>query len=751
MLIVWVVTILGSESYAQYYFFDSGSTTYPYQQWCSEDLYVRVNTETYTNWVTAGLLQLLLDPLTYSYSMSDTSTTLQTALFVWSTQTFSSWTSPTATPSWIAWSNHTLLQIDRNNGATAYVGTNGLYGTLKFVPLYNTSNGSVSMVYIPGDTTKTTLSDGWVNRINSTSQNTRLTGSYTFLQQPCVADTTAPVMTISTPTSGIKRSSQSGVIFTLTDSVWVNGVSNVPYVFTWWAVWTGNPSGSITNQYGIDLSTLSLTVSGNGSRITFNGSSFSTGDSSQSLYAAPVGKTWQYNTLNYNSVITGSALFDYGVEKTITITGYVRDRANNLYTLTTLTFNQPVGPTLIAGSRSPDASAIFVNLSAPIKIGIQDDWAGVNSWSILVTVQGINGTSYGPYTFSWSALNLNPVAGQANYPDQYVNITNHLDFPTSGMFQVSVVAYDMGGTIDTIADYTFTTRPSCSEFQCCNPISLQLWSGTSFSYTGLTLNIFGWINPYFSWSVGTWGTGYIYCGTENAGLSIYSGSSYTSGSSVFSSFFEGSELIFSGSNVVAYLTWANNDMILLIKLGNFIVKVYPGNRPGGNLSNLWEIRLYDAARQFVMSWAISSNISWTWSWLDNIPSGTYYMVYKGQSHLASYLSGIAVTQWSPMTLDFTTGANLYNVQNVSTSTDDWYKYQIAWDMKNIAGIYDFVINGNDISSIVYGSGLVEWWIQVLDPKNLNGDTSINGADIAIVGINFQLTDPFLVGSVTFSW
>jgi len=93
------------------------------------------------------------------------------------------------------------------------------------------------------------------------------------------------------------------------------------------------------------------------------------------LYAAPSLRTWQYNDLNYNAVITGSALFDYGIERTITITGNVRDRANNLYTLSTLTFNQPVGPTLIPGSRVPDAGAIFVNLSAPLRIGIQDDWA----------------------------------------------------------------------------------------------------------------------------------------------------------------------------------------------------------------------------------------------------------------------------------------------------------------------------------------------------------------------------------------
>lgn len=750
LLVLCIGMLLGTGAYAQYYFFDTGTSTYPYQQGCSEDLYVRVNTESYSNGVTAGLLQLLFNPLAYSYDQSDTATTLQTNLFLGSTQTFTSWTSPTGTPSWIAWSNHTLLQIDRNNWATAYVGSNGLYGTIKFVPLYNASNGSFSIIYVPWDTTKTTLSDGGVNRITA-SQNSRLTGSYTFLQQPCVADINAPTLTISTPIAGTKKSSTSGIIFTLTDNGGVNGVTNVPYVFTGGGSWIANPAGAISNQYGINLSTLSLTISWNGNTQTYLGSSFSTGDSSQQLYAAPVSKTWQYLDLNYNAVITGSAIFNYGVEKTITITGTVKDRANNTYSLSTLTFNQPQGPTLISSSRYPDAGAIFVNLNVPVKLGIQDDWAGVNSWSIQVTLQGINGTTYWPTIFSWTQLNLSGVAGQANFPDQYINITNHADFPTSGTIQVSVYALDMAGNVDTIADYSFTTRPACSEFQCCNPISIQTGSNNPFTYVWSSLTISGGINPYFSWSVWTWGTGYLYCGTANNGLTLYSGHSNQSGSASLISFYDGTGLVFSGKNVVAYLTGQNNDTILLIKLGNFTIKVYPWSRPGGDYSNLWELRIFNLSKQFVLSWSLSSNAWWTWALLDNIPTGTYYIVYKGQSHLASYLSGIIITQGSDTTLDFTTWTNLYNVQNKSISTDDGWRYQIAWDMRNTIGIYDFTINGNDISSIVYGSGLVEWWIAVLDPKNLNGDTSVNGADIAIVGINFQLTDPFLTGAVTFNW
>jgi hypothetical protein len=55
---------------------------------------------------------------------------------------------------------------------------------------------------------------------------------------------------------------------------------------------------------------------------------------------------------------------------------------------------------------------------------------------------------------------------------------------------VSVYAEDMEGTVDTISDYNFSTRPDCSEFQCCNPILLQTGaSATPFYYINGSLQI----------------------------------------------------------------------------------------------------------------------------------------------------------------------------------------------------------------------------------------------------------------------
>ncbi|MDD3262873.1 MAG: hypothetical protein PHR61_03420 [Candidatus Absconditabacteria bacterium] len=718
----------------QYYYFDTNTSpqtsTYPYQQGCSETLAVRVNTE--GTGIIAGLLQLQLDPLAYFYNTSDISTVLQTNLFLGSTEVFSVWTSPDQTPSWVVGSNYTRIQMDRNNGATPSFSSNGLYGLLKFTPLYNISTGVVSIVYAFGDTTMTTLSVGGVNKINSSSQNSQLTGTYSFLQEPCVADTNNPIMTLNTPSINTKVSYTNGVILNLNDASGVSGIGNVPYVWSG-GVWTGNAGGLISNQYGIDPETFVLYINGNGTGKIYT--------NSDGILITGVQKTWQDNISNYMVNINPEDLFDFGIEKTIVITGSVKDRNNNQSSVLSFTFNNPVGPTLISDSRSPSASAVYVNLSTPVRLGIQDDWAGVNSGSIVVTLSGINGTNYGPYQFSGSDLNLSGIVGIANQPDWYIDINNHVDFSTSGTIRVSVYAEDMEGNVDTISDYNFFTRPDCSEFQCCNPIDIDV-KGIITPYVLSNLYVSGGINAYLTGEDLTQ-TGYLYCGTENEGLLIYSGHGNFSGDASYLQFTDISDLVFSGNNIVAYLTGENGDTILLVRFGNFVIKVFPGSRPGGNLANIGELRLYDIDKNFIISGSIESSSTGSSEWLDNVPSGTYYIVYKGQSHLASYLSGVVITQGEVMEFDFTTGSNLYDTQQKSNLVDDGYRYQIAGDLKNTNGEYDFVINGNDISVIVFGSGFVEGGISVLDPKNINGDGSINGADIAVVGINFQLKDQFV--------
>jgi len=181
----------------------------------------------------------------------------------------------------------------------------------------------------------------------------------------------------------------------------------------------------------------------------------------------------------------------------------------------------------------------------------------------------------------------------------------------------------------------------------------------------------------------------------------------------------------------------------------FSIIVFPWSRPSENFSNIWEIRFYDQSYNLQYSWIIETNQNWTWTLEDFIAAWTYYVIYKWQSHLASYLSWVAIVEWTEIILNFTTGTNLYNTQNKSISQDDGYQYQIAWDLRNILWQYDFMINWNDIA-ILTASWFIDAWISVLDPKNLNADSAINVSDISIIGINFELTDSYYSSNI-FNW
>ncbi|HMS91360.1 MAG TPA: hypothetical protein PKC87_04025, partial [Candidatus Absconditabacterales bacterium] len=182
-------------------------------------------------------------------------------------------------------------------------------------------------------------------------------------------------------------------------------------------------------------------------------------------------------------------------------------------------------------------------------------------------------------------------------------------------------------------------------------------------------------------------------------------------------------------------------------------KAFPSNRvyQATNNTNTGELRFYDMNKTLIgTSPLFTLNGAGTGSVDLNIPAGTYYAVFKGQSHLASYISGVIVTENGSLFFDFTTGVDLYNTQQLNDAEDDGYRYQTAGDLKNTNGEYDFIINGNDIA-ILTMNGLQEGGMDVLDPKNLNGDTAVNASDISVIGVNFEKTDPYFVDNNFFNW
>ena len=180
-----------------------------------------------------------------------------------------------------------------------------------------------------------------------------------------------------------------------------------------------------------------------------------------------------------------------------------------------------------------------------------------------------------------------------------------------------------------------------------------------------------------------------------------------------------------------------------------IVKAFSSNRvyQTTNNANTWVVKIYDSSFNLIAtSQRFTLNDNGTGEALINAPAGTYYMVFKGQSHLASYLSWITIswTWWE--SLDFTTGTNLYGTQQLNDAEDDGNRYQSAGDLKNIIGKYDHTVNGNDIA-ILTANGFQESGIPVLDPRNLNADWAVNVSDISVIGVNFEKIDPFFGNSI----
>lgn len=527
---------------SQYYSFDTWSANYPYQQGCNETLLVRASTESNADGAKAGRFHLVLDPQHILYSTSD----VRNTLFKASATTFLDWSSE-ASPSWKGWSNFSILQIDRKNNLYAYKWTNWLYGTVYFIPRYDAAayfavfgmeyNGEIGT---PTSTIETTLSSPFGTEIiNSTRQYQSMTWTYSVLQQPCVSDTNNPSISVSLPINwAIKQTYLSWISLSLADNA--GSSANVPYVWTG-GQWTGN-NWSIDPQYGINISTLQINLAGNSQNRTFNGGTYATAN----------GKTWQFLDKNYTVSISSWALFNYGIEKTITMSVSVRDRLWYLSS-TSISFNHPQGPTLIAGTRFPTTDATFVTYDSPIRFGVEDDWAGVNSWTIVVTLSWINWTAYGPYIFSGNKLSLSELASIANQPNWMVAINNHIDFPWSWTIRVSVAVRDMEWNQWTISDYSFVTRPSCSQLWCCDDKYIQ-YKNISSLFTRNVLTVQWWLNPVFSvWFDGTW---YLDCGLTNQWIFIYKWTEIASGSAQSVGFLDTKSLRIMWNNVKAIFSGA---------------------------------------------------------------------------------------------------------------------------------------------------------------------------------------------------
>ncbi len=744
-LFVWMFALLlsfGTFVSAQYYYFTGNGIDNPwFQQWCNEQYQIRFDTESSEAW--AGIFHLVLDDTKISYF---TWSTLSSNLFVASTLGFPDWAA--TYPKW--WINYSMLEMERyHQDGVSTVSGDKPYGSILFVPNYsiNTSyDVDFGMIYTSWSsyTTETTLSYEWADIINPLDQEIYLTWTIVVTQFPCEADNQWPNIILNVPSN-----SETNYI----TNNWLNiffdesvGSTDVPYVRTGW-VWTWDIGGNIwwiNNQYGVDSGTVSVTVSWNSNNLVLNQIS--------DFNRSPTNKTRQDKDRDYQ--ITTGSLFDFGVENLIEVDISVDDRIWNSSTFHH-EFNAPESP--IISNLYPNNGAIYVVLNDIISFSINDFWAGVDTGTITVAVSGINNAASG-YNYIYSGTDLSFVLnhgsewlGNSWWYD--VTVVNPVDFPATGELQVTVYGEDLKWNL--VQDvWSFITRPSCDDMACCEPIILQTWDvSTQFIYPNSNLYISGGINAYLDWISWEY-TGYIQCNNITwVWLDIYSG--HEDFTSSFISFFEWSELVFSWDNYSVVFTGTNGQTALILKYGQFTFKVWPSDRSSSsNKWNTWKVLFYSTSDTWtvVHSGYLGTDTTGSWDIVYDVVSDTYYIVYKWQWHLASYISGVYITWWQEQFFDFTTWTNLYSTKQYSQSLDDGYRYQVAWDLRNMVWVYDGKINVNDITMIVTDEcNYNNWTVDQYHKCNLNGDTKVNMADIWVIITNIWLEGPYLQSQEEFWW
>jgi hypothetical protein len=349
----------------QYYEFTWNSNN-GFQQWCSETYDVYFNTE-WVGWITVWQPLVTLDDTKIEYV---TGWNLRNNLFNLYITSLS-WFTDRVSASYPQWAiNYTKIYLNAKNENSSAVWWYRKHWSFIFIPKYDHTDVNFVFDY-DWTNQKTNLAKDWNNVINNISQSSRLTWNITINKEPCLADTTWPSIFINIPFWS-NYIVNNGLDIDLRDSVWN---WSTPYVYTWWWIWTGN-LWSINNQYGVDSGTVSVTVSGNLQTLTF--------DEIADFTWTPSNKTWQYEDRDYNIIVSSWDLFNFGIEELIQISANVDDREWNHSNFAGYSFNAPVNPYI--SNQSPFNWQTFVLLDSEIFFDVNDDWAGIDTWTLVVTL-----------------------------------------------------------------------------------------------------------------------------------------------------------------------------------------------------------------------------------------------------------------------------------------------------------------------------------------------------------------------------
>ncbi len=407
-----------------------------------------------------------------------------------------------------------------------------------------------------------------------------------FATWPCVRDINGPTITPQTVVNWAYRvNTGQDIIYLINDRQ--GGNQHYRYVTASYSdVSSSNYVPDYTtwdNQYGVNSWTISISVSGQ----VF--AWWSAGYS-----AVATGTTRDLRDRWYAVTINKSYLPAFPIEQTITIMGAGNDNIGNIGWWTNAIINAPRAPfvyrTGVANwnawlssisspyaDRSPNTSTLVYPRLNTIRFMVLDDWAGVNSGSLSVTIRsgsiawpiirsgGYNALALSASWFTYASNGLvwsNAITHNFNYALNIIswwmygfNLPYNTDIyvVVSWMDLVNNPFVQTGFANDQNNYFKFTTRNSCVVSQCIDRVIIDTgdvnWRMT-FSWTQLTVS--WWTSPYLSWDT-------IYCNTALTGIDLQTG--YVT----FKTGYLSGILTIKPSSVSGFTTYLSGDTIFVKK------------------------------------------------------------------------------------------------------------------------------------------------------------------------------------------
>lgn len=519
------VLLLYSTSDADYIYFYWNSDNW-FQQWCSETYWI------YYSWsqvYKAVELSVDLDQLNANYSWkNNTSEVTSTNFFnITHTSPLLTWAYNNTYVRYYEWVSHKAMAFKWDT----IVWSKKIWNLI-FSPEYNLNNYTWYLVLIfdGNDVSNHNHDSVWLisDNINfiakyySGVQNNHLTGYVPVLRQPCaVTDSVNPKIknwdVSYSSNSNDKHVDKKDLTFRITDAVsgW-----KTPYYYNSTWEWTWNwginyyNSKEINDQLWIKTDTIKI-------KISWKWLDWHV-DTNREIPLSSIVCTWDGSKTwtwwldrDYDCSVDKDKLFtwEFWVEETITLTITWLDRAWKITNLYTKTFNQYENPELSNNSPKWENWSNWYPINSRIEFTLKDDWAGVNSGKIFVTIS--DGSETKVYTWNVStSMVVTKITWEewtGNWAWYRVVITPERYFPAATTISVTVEFEDLKWH-DVTTWWTFRTRRSCAALWCCDWTEIYTWLENSYiSFTWENLYISGGNNPsvttwnieYF-WSIFTW-------------------------------------------------------------------------------------------------------------------------------------------------------------------------------------------------------------------------------------------------------